>query len=275
MKVRPTLLAMIAAISISSYGYAEMLRVTIRKAPIRSAPTSTSKLVTTAMEGTLLELVDRDGSWYIVSVPQSGKVGYVHRALVEIVLEPTPESAPAEPAPAPAPRPTKPPPAPRRVTAPPPPPTTTAPPPRRVYPEPAPAPTPEPAPVRRIAPRSTEAYGNPCAPSGYGRGTACGDLQFRIKDAEARRKSGVKLALIGIAINVGAVVLSGSNTNNSLVKPIWYVALGAGALTAYGGIKWFSAKGDANELDREGRMNRCWAVLPTRDGVRAAMTLSW
>ena len=238
MKFRQIALAMISTLIVAGYAQAEMLRVTIRKAPIRSGPGSETTLVTTATEGTLLELVDRDGSWYIVSVPQSGKVGYVHRALVELVMEPT-----TAPAPAPAPRRvTAPPPAPRPVAPPPAPaPVRTAPPPQRVYPEPAPAP------VQRIDPQSTT-YGNPCftEPAGSGASTACGDIQFRIEETGARQASGKKLLWTGLLTQLAIVAVVGSGATQSspeTTQALWFVALGAGAITAYGGFQMVFGEG--------------------------------
>ena len=103
MKYRPALLAMIVTALIAGSVNAQTLRVTIRKAPIRSGPGSQDSLVATAMEGDLLEYVDTEGIWYIVRVPATQQVGYVHSALVEptTTLAPAPTAAPATPVAAP------------------------------------------------------------------------------------------------------------------------------------------------------------------------------
>ena len=103
MKYRPALLAMIVTAFIAGSVNAQTLRVTIRKAPIRSGPGSQASLVATAMEGDLLEYVDAEGIWYIVRVPATQQVGYVHSALVEATtaLAPAPTAAPAPPVAAP------------------------------------------------------------------------------------------------------------------------------------------------------------------------------
>lgn len=129
MKYRPALLAMIVTALIAGSVNAQTLRVTIRKAQIRSGPSSQDSLVATAMEGDLLDYVDTEGIWYIVRVPATQQVGYVHSALVEPTTAhaPAPTAAPAPPVAAPIEQPCAPPPLPppratSRTAAPPPPP---------------------------------------------------------------------------------------------------------------------------------------------------------
>ena len=128
MRFRHAILAMIATALVAGYAQAQTLRVTIRKAPIRQGPGPDAKLVANAMQGDLLELVDQDGLYYIVQVPHTGKVGYVHSALVELTTQapattrqapPPPRQQAPPPPPAPMAQPCAPPP--RRVTTPPPP----------------------------------------------------------------------------------------------------------------------------------------------------------
>ncbi len=114
MKFRTALLAMIVTALVAGSVHAQTLRVTIRKAPIRSGPGSQEALVATAMEGDLLEYVDVEGLWYIVRLPSTQQVGYVHSALVE-------QTSRRAPATTQRPR--------ARTTAPPPPPQQPAPPP--------------------------------------------------------------------------------------------------------------------------------------------------
>ncbi len=111
MKSRTTPWAILAAVFLASHVHAQTLRVTIRKAPIRSGPGSQTTLVTHAMHGDLLDVVDVEGLWYIVSVPATQQVGYVHSALVEQTAQQIPQpspaatrpSSPSDPAPPPAP----------------------------------------------------------------------------------------------------------------------------------------------------------------------------
>ena len=129
MKFRTALSAMIVTALVASSVHAQTLRVTIRKAPIRSGPGSQETLVATAAEGDLLEYVDVEGLWYIVRVPATRQVGYVHSALVEQTAERAPAGATAPPPPVAAPmaQPCAPPPpppprSPSRTSPPPPPP---------------------------------------------------------------------------------------------------------------------------------------------------------
>jgi hypothetical protein len=90
------------------------------------------------MEGELLELVDVEGLWYIVRVPATQQVGYVHSALVErtspqasAATQPATQRSPAPPPPRAAapdlePCAPPPPPPPRRTATPPPPPPSPA-----------------------------------------------------------------------------------------------------------------------------------------------------
>jgi len=84
MRYRTALCALVAsvlvALSLASDVHAQTLRVTIRKAPVRSGPGAQTNLVTHVMEGDTLELVDVDGLWYIVRVPDTQQVGYIHSA---------------------------------------------------------------------------------------------------------------------------------------------------------------------------------------------------
>ena len=114
MKFRAALSAMIVTALVASSVHAQTLRVTIRKAPIRSGPGSQETLVATAAEGDLLEYVDVEGLWYIVRVPATRQVGYVHSALVEQTAERAPAVATAPPPPPPR--------SPSRTSPPPPPP---------------------------------------------------------------------------------------------------------------------------------------------------------
>lgn len=139
MKFRTALLATLVTALFAGSLHAQMLRVTIRKAPIRTGPGSQETLVATAMEGDLLEYVDVEGLYYIVRVPGSQTVGYVHSALVTQTGQPAPASptrrapersnAPPPPPPpvyAPTAQPcAPPPPPPRRTTRTPPPPPPT------------------------------------------------------------------------------------------------------------------------------------------------------
>lgn len=138
MKFRTALLAMLVTAMFAASAHAQMLRVTIRKAPIRTGPGSTQPLVTNAMEGDILEYVDVEGLYYIVRVPGTQQVGYVHSALVAQTAQPTPypndgptpTSSPPPPPPSAAPSAqssTAPPPPPPRRTSrtPPPPPAST------------------------------------------------------------------------------------------------------------------------------------------------------
>jgi hypothetical protein len=135
MRFKPILSAAVLTLLVllASAAFGETLRVSIGKAPIRKGPGSTTELVAMATEGTLLELVDRDGLWYIVRVPDTGVVGYIHSALVDFVAPPAtmaqpqpprqPVTAPPPPPPAPAPRepvrdPSPPPPPPSRTREP-------------------------------------------------------------------------------------------------------------------------------------------------------------
>ncbi len=124
MKFRTALSAMIATALVAGSLHAQTLRVTIRKAPIRSGPGSQETLVATAMEGDLLEFVDVEGLYYIVRVPGTQQVGYVHSALVEQTAERAPTRTTAPPPPMAQPCAPPPPPPPRGTsrTAPPPPP---------------------------------------------------------------------------------------------------------------------------------------------------------
>lgn len=142
MRFKPSLSAAVLALVVllSSAAFGETLRVSIRKAPIRKGPGSTTELVAMAAEGTLLELVDRDGLWYIVRVTDTGVVGYIHSALVEFVAAPAPVRPP--------------PPPPQPVTTPPPPP-----PPVRSEPVREPAPSPPPPPRTR-EPANETSYSN-------------------------------------------------------------------------------------------------------------------
>lgn len=111
MRFKPILSAAALAwvVLLSSAAFGETLRVSVQKAPIRKGPGSSAELVTMAMEGTLLELVDRDGLWYIVRVADTGMVGYIHSALVDSVATtatvtrpqspPQPMTAPPPPSP--------------------------------------------------------------------------------------------------------------------------------------------------------------------------------
>lgn len=135
MRYRTALWASVAsalvAVFLASDVHAQTLEVTIRKAPVRSGPGAQTNLVTHVMEGDVLELVDVDGLWYIVRVPDTQQVGYIHSALVKRVAGSAPTSAPRSPAPpprtpaaAPMSEPCAPPPPPppsRRTTPPPPP----------------------------------------------------------------------------------------------------------------------------------------------------------
>lgn len=134
MKTRTTLWAILVTVLVATHVNAQTLRVTIKKAPIRSGPAAQTTLVATAMEGDLLELVDVEGLWYIVRVPATQQVGYVHSALVErtarqapaATTRPSQQRAPAPPPPpvaAPILEPCAPPPLPppRRTETPPPP----------------------------------------------------------------------------------------------------------------------------------------------------------
>lgn len=130
MRLRPLTSALTLALSVlvASAVFGETLRVSIRKAPVRQGPGSTSELVAMVTEGTMLELVDRDGLWYIVRVPENGAVGYIHSALVETVATPAPATRPqTPPTVTPPPPPTQEPA--RQQTPPPPPPRTSTPPP--------------------------------------------------------------------------------------------------------------------------------------------------
>jgi uncharacterized protein YraI len=97
MKLRTALLALLTTALFAASVHAQMLRVTIRKAPIRSGPGSQEPLVTTAMEGDMLEYVDTEGLYYIVRVPGTQQVGYVHSALVKQTAQ---QTRPAQRAPA-------------------------------------------------------------------------------------------------------------------------------------------------------------------------------
>ena len=128
MKFRTALLAMIVTALVAGSVQAQTLRVTIRKAPIRSGPGSQETRVATAMEGDLLEYVDAEGLWYIVRVPSTQQLGYIHSALVEQTAQRAPATTRRAPARTTAP--TRmaqpcappPPPPPRRTSPPPPPP---------------------------------------------------------------------------------------------------------------------------------------------------------
>jgi len=98
MKFRTALLATILTAIVAGSVHAQTLRVTIRKAPIRSGPGSQETLVATAVEGDLLEYIDVEGLWYIVRMPSTQQVGYVHSALVEQTAERAPTTT--QPAPA-------------------------------------------------------------------------------------------------------------------------------------------------------------------------------
>lgn len=138
MRIKPILSAGILALLVllSSAAFGETLRVSIRKAPIRKGPGSTTELVTMVTEGTLLELVDRDGLWYIVRVSDTGMVGYIHSALVDFVEAPRTMTQPQSPR--------------RPVTTPPPPPSP-SPSPMRSEPVREPSPPPPPPPTREPA----------------------------------------------------------------------------------------------------------------------------
>ena len=122
MKFRTALLATIVTALVAGSVHAQTLRVTIRKAPIRSGPGSQESLVATAMEDDLLEYVDVEGLWYIVRLPSTQQVGYVHSALVEQTSRQAPANTPRPPARTTASPPPPPPPRMSEPSAPPPPP---------------------------------------------------------------------------------------------------------------------------------------------------------
>lgn len=145
MKFRTAFLTtiMIAFVAVSIH--AQTLRVTIRKAPIRSGPGSREPVVATAMQGDVLEYVDTEGLWYIVRLPSTQQVGYVHSALVAPASQRAqPESqSPPEPTRASQPAPMNEPCAPRPLPSPP----------REEAPPPEQASSREPEPVRDPLPQ--------------------------------------------------------------------------------------------------------------------------
>ena len=64
---------------------AQVVRVTAATVNIRTEPTTASGVVTTVTKGSKLEVVETYGTWYMVDVLATGDVGYIHRALVEVV----------------------------------------------------------------------------------------------------------------------------------------------------------------------------------------------
>lgn len=203
MRLRPLTSALAFALSLllASAVLGETLRVSIQKAPIRKGPGSQSELVAMVTEGTTLELVDRDGLWYIVRVPDTGAVGYIHSALVESVAPP-PVMRPQPQTPPPAANPTPPPPPPppprqeppRQQTPPPPPPPP--PPPRTTTSSPPPPPP-------REQSYSSSADAAPWEQRAFGIGlrtgfSTLGDTAFNIRTFGYRRGLSLDVSYLSV-----------------------------------------------------------------------------
>jgi len=81
---------------------AESVRVKVERANLRSAPSTDSRIVDKVSEGTVLQVLGRQGDWIHVTAPGNGSAAYISASLCELV--PSAPPAPAEPvAPEPAP----------------------------------------------------------------------------------------------------------------------------------------------------------------------------
>lgn len=67
------------------------VRVTVSKANIRLKPTTQSAIVSKVPLGALLDVIKKEGNWYLVKLPVSEKgivvTGYIHQTIIEVLEE--------------------------------------------------------------------------------------------------------------------------------------------------------------------------------------------
>jgi hypothetical protein len=109
------------------------------------------------------------------------------------------------------------------------------------------------------------------------------DWNNRLEDAQERRKRGLRLVLYGIgAAGAGTVValtVAGSSDTVGGLRAGSAIAvissLAGGGLATFGAFKWFSANGDIDDLDREGRAKGYLSIAPLPRGVYAGATFKF
>ena len=94
MRSLKTILALVLFVLITAnfiFSDDSKVRVTASKANIRLRPTTQSDVVTSVPLGAVLEVIKKEGNWYLVKLPPDEKrilvTGYIHQSIVEIIEE--------------------------------------------------------------------------------------------------------------------------------------------------------------------------------------------
>jgi hypothetical protein len=238
MRLLVKVCVVLVVLMVAAQAHAAVIKVSAESATLRANASTSGGVVTTVPKGTLLGVLEEQGFWIKVKVLQTGDVGYIHKALVESSVETPPVRSGSYVAPA--------------ASAP----ASRAPAARSTSSPPAYTPSSSSSSLRESA---------------FAAGTMCGDLDLQLDMAYQKKASGKKKMIIGGVI-AGATTLIASMAGGTVG---YYAALAGGGITAWGAMEFNSSNTEVLRLEREGRANKCWALVPTRDGVAAAMQLSW
>jgi uncharacterized protein YgiM (DUF1202 family) len=67
----------------------QKVRVIAKQANIRASASLESSVITTVPEGAILEIISKDGNWFLISLPPDDRgfviTGYIHSSIVEAV----------------------------------------------------------------------------------------------------------------------------------------------------------------------------------------------
>lgn len=102
------------------------------------------------------------------------------------------------------------------------------------------------------------------------------DWDLKVQRAKGTQHTGRNLLYAGLGVVGGGLLIwtkcSGYDCGESFVGGLFVIG-GGGALATVGLVKWRGAKGELELLEREGRAKGYLTVLPSRDGVQAAITV--